>query len=182
VDRLRTFVTRRVTAPPRDVTHRDALLDDLDAAVAAERVLRRQVIDDLGEESLLNLDLTAFRIQPDGQRHLETGLSLKWSLRTDRAQDCRSQGAKMSSIRQGRMPHFAAVTMEPRPYVLRLLGGGSGEVDCVHHLDLPNLTAAVDTVTAGKPRRRETREQFRRLADQRGLRDYDQLVTYIGTL
>ena len=46
----------------------------------------------------------------------------------------------MAALRRGRMPHFAVVTMEPRPYMLNLLGGGSGDVDCVYHLDLPALT------------------------------------------
>ncbi|MEO3939333.1 NgoMIV family type II restriction endonuclease [Dermatophilaceae bacterium Soc4.6] len=179
--KLRTFVTRRITTPPRDVTRRDELLEALDTAMTAETVLRRQVIDDLGEESLLNLDVTASRAHPGGKRHLEAGLSLKWSLRTDRARDCRSQGGKMASLRRGMTPHFAAVTMEPRPYMLRLLGGGSGEVDCVYHLDLPSLTTAIETVTAGNPRRKKTPEQLRRLVDQRRLRYYDELVTYIGT-
>ena len=48
------------------------------------------------------------------------------------------------------MPHFAVVTMEPRPYMLNLLGGGSGEVDCVYHLDLPALTAAIEAARAEK--------------------------------
>lgn len=76
------------------------------------------------------------------------------------------------------MPHFAAVTMEPRPYMLNLLGGGSGEVDCVYHLDLPALTLAIEAACAGQVRRQETLDLFRRLVEQRRLRDYDELVEY----
>lgn len=182
VKRLRAFAMRSVTTPPRTVTKRDTLFDELDQALADETAIRRQIIDDLGEESLLGLDVTASRPQATGLPHLEAGFSLKWSLRTDRAQDPRSQGAKMSALRRGRMPHFAAVTMEPRPYMLRILGGGSGEVDVVYHLDLPSLATALEKTTTGRPRRRETRDQFRRLVDQRRLLDYDDLVAYVRTL
>jgi hypothetical protein len=129
------------------------LIDEFEGAQAAETVVRRQIVEDLGEESLLGLDVTLSRpaLNPGLLPHLEAGLSLKWSLRTDRAQDCRSQGAKMSALRRGRMPHFAAVTMEPRPYFLNILGGGSGEIDCVYHLDLPALDLAIEATCAGKP-------------------------------
>lgn len=80
------------------------------------------------------------------------------------------------------MPHFAAVTMEPRPYMLAILGGGSGEVDCVYHLDLPALTKAIEETTTGRPNRRKAADTFRRLVEQRRLRDYDELVAYALTL
>ncbi|WP_414930013.1 NgoMIV family type II restriction endonuclease [Tsukamurella pseudospumae] len=112
------------------------------------------------------------------------GLSLKWSLRTDRAQDCRTQGAKLAALRRGRMPHFAAVTIEPRPYMLNLLCGGSGDIDCVYHLDLPALGEAIDSVLRSKrdKKSRNTVDTFDRLIDQRRLRDYDELVRYTLTL
>ena len=88
----------------------------------------------------------------------------------------------MAALRRGRMPHFAVVTMEPRPYMLNLLGGGSGEVDCVYHLDLPALTAAIEETCVGNPRRRATLETFNRLVAQRRLRDWDELVEYAETL
>ena len=88
----------------------------------------------------------------------------------------------MAALRRGRMPHFAVVTMEPRPYMLNLLGGGSGEVDCVYHLDLPALRTAIAETCVGNPRRRGTLETFNRLVAQRRLRDWDELVEYAGTL
>ncbi|MEU7594796.1 NgoMIV family type II restriction endonuclease [Streptomyces sp. NPDC039022] len=150
---------------------------------------RRELLDLLGEESLLKLDVTVARkvLNPmTGAclQHLVAGLSLKWSLRTDRAQDCRSQGAKMAALRRGRMPHFAAVTMEPRPAMLALLGRGSGDIDCVYHLHLPALADAIDDYCSGSQHkaRIEIRDKFRRLRDQRRLRDYDELRSYLATL
>ncbi len=156
--------------------------------LAEER--RRDLLNLLGEESLLKLDIAVSRILPNPisarlpLQHLIAGLSLKWTLRTDRAQDCRMQGSKMTSLRRGRMPHFAAVTMEPRPSMLALLGRGSGDVDCVYHLDLPSLSMAIDDYCSGTQRKARLgiRDNFKRLCDQRRVRDYDELPSYLATL
>lgn len=165
-------------------------LSRIQAELEVAESRRRELLDLLGEESLLKLDITVSRessspaAPPTPLPHLVAGLSLKWSLRTDRAQDCRSQGAKMAGLRRGRMPHFAALTMEPRPSMLALLGRGSGDLDCVYHLHLPALSDAIDEYCSGstyKPRL-EIRDKFRRLRDQRRLRDYDELRSYLATL
>lgn len=191
---LRRFSQRS----PVDPTLMDELgvhLGRIESEVRAAETRRRELLDILGEESVLKLDVTVSRRTPNPRmpevhlQHLVTGLSLKWTLRTDRAQDCRSQGAKMAALRRGRMPHFASVTMEPRPSMLALLGGGSGDVDCVYHLHLPALTAAVEeygraTTRRGTPRkdRIRIRDNFRRMCDQRRIRDYDELRSYVATL
>jgi hypothetical protein len=157
----------------------ESLIGDVESVIDGEAEHLANLLAQVGDESLLGLDLTVSRAtEPPARPQLAVGLSLKWSLRTDRAQDCRSQGAKMSALRRGRMPHFGVLTMEPRPYMLNLLGGGSGDVDCVYHLDLPALTAAVETVYVG-PRRTANRDLFRRLVEQRRIRDYDELVAEI---
>ncbi|MCU0114878.1 NgoMIV family type II restriction endonuclease [Curtobacterium poinsettiae] len=159
------------------------LIADLDGLLENEANARRELIEGLGDESLLGLDVTV-ATENDAHRppQLEIGLSLKWSLRTDRAQDCRSQGAKMAALRRGRMPHFAVVTMEPRPYMLNLLAGGSGDVDCVYHLDLPSLVTAIETVYRSSAPRIKARDQFRRLVDQRRIRDWDDLTHEVEVL
>jgi hypothetical protein len=171
-------------------TKLDAHLGRIREEVQSAEARRRDLMDLLGEESLLKLDVTVSReivnpIPPSTPlRHLVAGFSLKWTLRTDRAQDCRSQGAKLAALRRGRMPHFAAVTMEPRPAMLALLGRGSGDVDCVYHLHLPALSDAIDDYCAGTKHkaRLAIRDNFRRLRDQRRLRDYDELRSYVATL
>ncbi|MFF4753120.1 NgoMIV family type II restriction endonuclease [Streptomyces sp. NPDC002514] len=151
---------------------------------------RRELLNLMGEESLLKLDITVSRDLPQTLnpskplRHLVAGLSLKWTLRTDRAQDCRSQGAKMAALRRGRMPHFAAVTMEPRPAMLALLARGTGDIDCVYHLHLPALSDALDEYCSGTRHKARIaiRDNFRRMRDHRRIRDYDELRTYLSTL
>lgn len=176
------FVRKRLPLP-QDVARFDDLAAAVDQATARETEARRVLLEEIGDESLLNLDVTTFHQRPGPKTPtLEVRLSVKWTLRTDRAQDCRSQGAKMASLRRGRMPHFAVVTMEPRPYMLNLLGGGSGEVDCVYHLHLPALHSAIEQTCDGNRRRRSTLATFNRLVAQRRLRDWDELVNYSATL
>ncbi len=162
-----------------------AAMELADAVEAAER-RRRALVDLLADESPLRLDIAVDRAVPsvpgEGPRHLVAGFSLKWSLRTDRLQDPRTQGAKMATMRRGRMPHFAAVTMEPRPYMLGRLGRGTGDLDCVYHLALPQLTEAVRLVYTDNKDRIRQRDMFMRMIDQRRLRDYDDLVAYTTTL
>lgn len=182
-DALLRFVRSRITHPRRSLDRLEALINEYQAARRTATDRRRQLVEDVGEENLLKLDVTGSRQLPDRPTpNLELGLSLKWSLRTDRAQDCRSQGAKMAALRRGRMPHFAAITMEPRPYMLNILGGGSGEVDCVYHLDLPSLSTAIEATCANHGSRRRAMDTFRRLVEQQRLRDYDELVTYAQVL
>lgn len=174
-------------------------LDDLASCVLAvdlgsernriERDLQRLIsstdtqsalVDDLGEhmpeESLLRIDISV-AIEREGELdELAIALSSKWSLRTDRAQDCISQGNKLVSQRRGMMPHFGVITMEPRPAMLKILADGSGAIDYVYHLDLPGLETTLDAVSQDKPPRWSPHKTFRRLMTQRRLRDWDQLV------
>lgn len=165
-------------------------LDQIRNEVSQAEERRRRLLNLLGEESLLKLDITVSRSMESPSSpgvplsHLIAGLSLKWTLRTDRAQDCRSQGAKMAALRRGRMPHFAAVTMEPRPAMLALLGKGSGDIDCVYHLNLPALDQALEEYCSGPQRRPRIamRDNFKRMCEQRRIRDYDELCGYLTTL
>lgn len=135
------------------------------------------------EESLLNLDITCGSEQQDMEPVLRLGLSSKWSLRTDRAQDCVSQGSKLASQRRGPMPHYAVITMEPRPAMLKILADGSGSVDYVYHLDLPALTRAME---AARSRRKAGKwspgDTFDRLINQGRIRDYDELVKAVKSI
>lgn len=139
------------------------------------------LLDQMPEESLLKIDVTTSDSYPGGR--LMVALSSKWSLRTDRAQDCVSQGAKLSSLRRGHMPHYAVVTMEPRPAMLRLIAAGSGNVDCVYHLALPELRQAAAVIESRRgsggwaPRR-----TLERLVEQGRVRDYSDLCSEISLL
>lgn len=176
IDRLREIAE---TLPPSAA--RGSLKRRLAAtskALEKQDRISQRLKSSMPEESFLNLDITCASEEEDMEPVLHIALSSKWSLRTDRAQDCVSQGSKLAAQRRGPMPHFAVITMEPRPSMLKILADGSGAVDYVYHLNLPALIQAVETVRS-KPDKKSTWSPgltFDRLLHQRRLRDYDDLV------
>lgn len=146
------------------------------AHYATQDELTSQMLVEMPEEAILRVDLTVGAPMATTDPHMYVGISAKWSLRTDRAQDCISQGARLATQRRGTMPHFAVLTMEPRPAMLRILADGSGAIDCVYHLDLPALTRAIDAVASRKQGVWSPKRTFDRLLQQGRIRDYDELV------
>lgn len=145
-------------------------------AADADHQVVLELIAATAEESLLKLDLTI--ADADATPRLLLAASCKWSLRTDRAQDCITQGNKLAAMRRGSLPHFAVLTMEPRPAMLRLLAYGSGAVDCVYHVALPDLRRAALKLDQRKGTKsaREQRESLERMVAQGRLRDFDALA------
>jgi hypothetical protein len=74
-------------------------------------------------------------------------ISAKWSIRSDRAQNARTEGAFASQQRRGNAPRFVVVTGEPKPSRIRSLTEGA-DIDCVYHICLEKLQQAVDEVGA----------------------------------
>lgn len=70
-------------------------------------------------------------------------VSCKWTLRSDRAQNARSEALSVIRNRKGRAPHIVVVTGEPTPSRLASLALGTGDVDMVYHFALPELVEAV---------------------------------------
>ncbi|MEE3501095.1 NgoMIV family type II restriction endonuclease [Acidiphilium acidophilum] len=74
---------------------------------------------------------------------LHASISTKWTLRSDRAQNARSEALNLIRNRKGRQPHIMVVTGEPTPSRLASLALGTGDIDCVYHIALPELIASV---------------------------------------
>jgi len=103
-------------------------------------------------------------IRSANQEHriLHAVVSCKWTLRSDRAQNARSEALNVIRNRKGRTPHIVVVTAEPTPSRLASLALGTGDLDMVYHFALPELQAAVascnndeaqamlDTLVSGK--------------------------------
>lgn len=70
-------------------------------------------------------------------------VSCKWTLRSDRAQNARSEALSVIRNRKGRAPHIVVVTGEPTPSRLASLALGTGDVDMVYHFALSELVEAV---------------------------------------
>lgn len=75
---------------------------------------------------------------------LHASISCKWTLRSDRAQNARSEALNLIRNRKGRVPHIAVVTGEPLPSRLASLALGTGDIDCVYHFALPELMNTVE--------------------------------------
>ena len=75
---------------------------------------------------------------------LHASISCKWTMRSDRAQNARSEALNLIRNRKGRLPHVVVVTGEPAPSRLSSLALGTGDVDCVYHFALPELVSAVE--------------------------------------
>jgi NgoMIV restriction enzyme len=75
---------------------------------------------------------------------LHASISCKWTLRSDRAQNARSEALNLVRNRKGRLPHVVVVTGEPLPSRLASLALGTGDIDCVYHFALPELIAGME--------------------------------------
>ena len=74
---------------------------------------------------------------------LHASISTKWTLRSDRAQNARSEALNFIRNRKGRQPHIVVVTGEPTPSRLSSLALGTGDIDCVYHFALDELEASI---------------------------------------
>lgn len=75
---------------------------------------------------------------------LHASISCKWTLRSDRAQNTRTEALNLIRNRKGPMAHVSAVTAEPMPSRLSALALGTGDLDCVYHIALPELQKALE--------------------------------------
>jgi hypothetical protein len=74
---------------------------------------------------------------------LHASVSCKWTLRSDRAQNARSEALNLVRNRKGRLLHVVVVTGDPAPSRIASIALGTGDIDCVYHFALPEL---LDTV------------------------------------
>lgn len=71
--------------------------------------------------------------------------SAKWTLRSDRAQNSRSEVSYLEKERRGHKCRFVVVTAETTPSIISSIALGN-EVDCTYHIALPELLEAARTV------------------------------------
>lgn len=74
---------------------------------------------------------------------LHGSVSCKWTLRSDRAQNAKSEALNLVRHRKGKLPHIVAVTGEPLPNRIASLALGTGDLDCVYHFALYELEQAI---------------------------------------
>lgn len=74
---------------------------------------------------------------------LHASISCKWTIRSDRSQNSRTEALNLIRNRKGHTPHIAIVSAEPLPSRLASIALGTGDIDCVYHVALPELQTAV---------------------------------------
>ena len=79
---------------------------------------------------------------------LHASISAKWTMRSDRAQNSRTEALGVIRNRKGKLPHITVVTGEPLPSRLASLALGTGDIDCLYHFALYELIEAVHTFNA----------------------------------
>lgn len=74
---------------------------------------------------------------------LHASVSCKWTIRSDRSQNARTEGLNLARNRKGRSPHIVVVVGEPLPSRIASLAYGTGDIDCIYHFALRELVEAV---------------------------------------
>ena len=107
---------------------------------------------------------------PDPRPILHASISCKWTIRSDRSQNARTEGLNLIRNRKGNTPHIVIVTAEPLPSRIASVALGTGDLDCVYHMALYELGASVEETGD------ETlSEMFNLLVDGKRLRDISDL-------
>ncbi len=86
------------------------------------------------------------RASADRMSTLHASISCKWTIRSDRAQNARSEALNLIRNRKGKSPHILVVTGEPMPSRIASIALGTGDIDCVYHFALEELIRAVAEV------------------------------------
>lgn len=82
-----------------------------------------------------------------GSPLLHASISCKWTIRSDRAQNSRSEALNLMRNRKGHLPNIVVVTAEPTPSRLASIALGTGDIDCVYHYALYELQSTLEELS-----------------------------------
>jgi len=131
-----------------------------DAEIDAREIILR------GSEDIARLTPLRKKNRAQGTLILHASISCKWTIRSDRSQNIRTEALNLIRNRKGHTPHIVAVVAEPMPTRIASLALGTGDIDCVYHFALPELIAAVrESANESQQEMLETLIEGRRLRD-----------------
>lgn len=125
-----------------------------DYMVAPDVVVCRDTVsdDEINEDQVFVDDtvctMADLRKKNGGLPILHASVSAKWTMRSDRAQNSRTEALNLIRNRKGNLPHIVVVTGEPMPARIASLALGTGDIDCVYHFALYELVDAVKEIGA----------------------------------
>ena len=102
--------------------------------------------DVLGDAGLASLTPFLASNQSSKLPFLHASVSCKWTIRSDRSQNTRTEALNLIRNRKGNLPHIVAVTAEPLPMRIASLALGTGDLDCVYHFALHELSKACESL------------------------------------
>lgn len=147
-----------------------------DYIVAPDVVVYREAEDDaeINKQGPVVDDVVCkqadLRKRNGGNPILHASVSAKWTMRSDRAQNSRTEALGLVRNRKGRLPHIVVVTGEPLPSRLASLALGTGDIDCFYHFALYELIDAVREAGA-----EDSAEMLDILIDGKRLKDISDL-------
>ncbi|HEV1993926.1 MAG TPA: NgoMIV family type II restriction endonuclease [Candidatus Acidoferrum sp.] len=129
---------------------------------------------EINRDGLL-VDDTCTRLAPLRKKNnrfstLHASISCKWTIRSDRTQNSRSEALNLIRNRKGHTPHIMVVTAEPLPSRLASICLGTGDIDCVYHFALPELSE-----TLSEMHYPDAQDMLKTLIEGRRLRDISDL-------
>ncbi|WP_182356462.1 NgoMIV family type II restriction endonuclease [Komagataeibacter europaeus] len=123
-----------------------------DYTITPDIIVSRETVDDSVINAPAHLvddhvtTLASLRKKNGGLALLHASISCKWTIRSDRAQNARSEALNLVRNRKGRLPHVVVVTAEPTPSRLASIALGTGDIDCVYHFALYELQETLQTL------------------------------------
>jgi hypothetical protein len=121
-----------------------------DYFIAPDIVVARAPVDDseIDRGQILSAnpilpEFTPLRASLGSRPTLHASISCKWTIRSDRSQNARTEALNLIRNRKGHTPHIAVVTGEPMPTRIASIALGTGDIDCVYHFALQELVDAV---------------------------------------
>lgn len=132
---LATALGRDYMVCPDVIIYRDPLTDD---ELNANKTL---VDNDTARKTVL-------RQSNGGKQILHASVSSKWTIRSDRSQNSRTEALNLIRNRKGHLPHIVVITAEPLPSRIASIALGTGDIDCVYHSFLNELLESVKAAEA----------------------------------
>lgn len=153
-----------------------------DYMVAPDIVIYRDTVSDeeINRPQLIVDDTVCTRAdlrkRNGGLPILHASISAKWTMRSDRAQNSRTEALNLIRNRKGNLPHIVVVTGEPMPARIASLALGTGDIDCVYHFALYELVETVKELGA-----EDSIEMLNVLIEGKRLKDISDLPLDLAT-
>ena len=161
---------------------------ELAAALGSDYTITPDIVVVRGLESDENINRHEFlvdssvstraslRAAAGGKPLLHASVSCKCTIRSDRAQNARSEALNLMRNRKGHLPNIMVVTAEPTPSRLASIALGTGDIDCVYHFALYELQATLKELGMD-----DSAELLAIMVDGRRLKDISDLPLDLAT-